>query len=153
MAGRAGRGLYDSAAKRWAGVGPYYAMFPSAFADRVVRRFTEVGDTVLDPFAGRGTSVYSAAVQGRTGVGIEVSPVGWVYARTKLAPASKSAVHQRIAEVGRLAKDFGLEAVALPAFFHHCFCLDVRQFLVAARSLLDLKGDGTARTLMARLLV
>ena len=27
---------YDTAASRWEGLGPYYAMFPTAFADGVV---------------------------------------------------------------------------------------------------------------------
>ena len=50
---------YGTAAARWVGVGPYYAMFPAAFAERVIREHTEPGDVVLDPFAGRGTR-YSA---------------------------------------------------------------------------------------------
>lgn len=28
---------YDTAARRWAGVGPYYAMFSVSFADNVVK--------------------------------------------------------------------------------------------------------------------
>src|SRR5918996_3324938 len=56
---------YQTAADRWAGIGPYYAMFPVWFADAVVREFTVPGDVVVDPFAGRGTSIFSASVQGR----------------------------------------------------------------------------------------
>ena len=80
-------GKYNSAAARWAAVGPYYAMFPTSFADDVVAQFTEPGDWVLDPFAGRGTAVYSAAIAHRHGVGIELNPVGWLYGATKLAVA------------------------------------------------------------------
>ena len=44
------RSKYESAYRRWAGVGPYYAMFPIAFAERVIRQYTGMGDVVLDPF-------------------------------------------------------------------------------------------------------
>ena len=81
---RTGEGAYATAENRWAGVGPYYAMFPVEFADRVVRRYTAPGDIVLDPFAGRGTAIFSAATQQRTGIGIEVNAVGWVYSRAQL---------------------------------------------------------------------
>ncbi|NVJ15703.1 DNA methyltransferase [Myxococcus sp. AM010] len=151
--GGAGPGQYDTAAKRWAGVGPYYAMFPTDFADRVVRHYTKEGDTVLDPFAGRGTSIFSAAVQGRSGIGIEVSPVGWVYTRTKLAPAGKQAVSNRIRELDTQAGRFLREAEAMPEFFHHCYSPRVQQFLLAARKHLDWRGDRVDRTLMALLLV
>ena len=83
-------GKYNSASARWAAVGPYYAMFPTLFADDVVARFTEPGDWVLDPFAGRGTAVYSAAIADRHGVGIELNPVGWLYGATKLGVAPRA---------------------------------------------------------------
>jgi len=146
-------GQYDSAAKRWAGVGPYYAMFPTTFADTVVKKHTQRGDTVLDPFAGRGTAVFSAAVQGRIGIGIELNPVGWVYARTKLSPATQEEVEARIRGLGNMKHAFGLEAVMLPEFFRRCYCVDVRQYLLAARANLDWRRNHVDRTTMALLLV
>jgi DNA modification methylase len=68
-------------------IGPYYAMFPTRFADAVIKKHTLPGDTVLDPFAGRGTAIFSAAALGRRGFGVEISPVGWIYAKAKLGPA------------------------------------------------------------------
>lgn len=150
--GRARR-TYQTAADRWAGIGPYYAMFPVPFADAVVSKFTAPGDVVLDPFAGRGTSVFSAAVQRRTGVGIELNPVGWVYARTKLNPASREAVEDRICELGTRAERYRCAAAELPEFFKLCFAPSVRRFLLAAREHLDWRGNQTDRTTMALLLV
>src|SRR5438445_9204908 len=66
---------------RWVGLGPYYAMFPSDFAFRVVRTYSHRGARVLDPFAGRATAVYAATVLGRQGVGIEINPLGWLYGK------------------------------------------------------------------------
>jgi hypothetical protein len=144
---------YATAAERWAGVGPYYAMFPSWFSDTVIREFTEPGDTVLDPFAGRGTAIFSAATQERHGLGIEINPVGWVYARTKLAPADEELVRHRIAALGNQAWRYRGAAKDLPLFFRLCFSLDIRAFLLTARSRLNWRQSATDRTVMALMLI
>lgn len=128
-------------------------MFPADFSDRVVRRYTSPGDTVLDPFAGRGTAVFSAAHQGRRGVGIEINPVGWVYAKTKLRPAARWRVERRLRELGEAAVDYDAEARQLPRFFKSCFALPVRSFLLAGRDQLDWKESGVDRTVAALLMV
>ena len=71
-------------AHRWATFGPYYAMFPVAFARQVIAENTVVGDGVLDPFSGRGTSVFCAGEMERFAFGTELNHVGWLYAKTKL---------------------------------------------------------------------
>jgi hypothetical protein len=147
------RRTFETAAARWAGVGPYYAMFPVRFADRVIRHYTDAGDLVLDPFAGRGTAVFSAAANDRASLGIELNPVGWVYARTKLFPASKEDVAARVQEIGARMGRFQQGADALPEFFQVCFSRKTRQFLLAARKDLDWKRSDVDRTLMALLLV
>ncbi|MCI4372251.1 MAG: site-specific DNA-methyltransferase [Thermoplasmata archaeon] len=45
--------------------------FPPEIPHRLVRMFSVVGDTVLDPFAGTGTTLWSAADAGRNAVGVE----------------------------------------------------------------------------------
>lgn len=45
--------------------------FPPALAERIVRMFSVVGDTVLDPFAGTGTTLWAAAELGRDAIGVE----------------------------------------------------------------------------------
>jgi hypothetical protein len=146
-------GKYSTAASRWAGVGPYYAMFPTAFAERVIATYTHRGDSVLDPFAGRGTSIFSAAVQGRFGIGVEINPVGWVYAKAKLQPASEDGVAERFTEITKHSHRYRRVAESLPPFFHSCYQPNVLQFLVAARSLLDWRTRKTDWTAMALLLV
>ena len=51
------------------------APYPVALADRLIRMFSFVGDTVLDPFNGTATSQVAAAACGRNSIGIEVDPV------------------------------------------------------------------------------
>jgi hypothetical protein len=146
-------GKYNTAAARWAGVGPYYAMFPASFADKVINKYTRRGDSVLDPFAGRGTAVFSAAVRGRTGIGVEINPVGWVYAQAKLRPASKDAVKERFKQLGKVSYRYCRAAERLPRFFRFCYQPNVLHFLMAARSNLKWRTRKTDWTAMAMLLI
>ena len=50
------------------------APYPRKLAERLIRMFSFVGDTVLDPFMGTGTSSMAAALVGRNSIGIEVEP-------------------------------------------------------------------------------
>lgn len=145
---------------RWSGVGPYYAMFPVSFAFETVAMYSRLGDAVLDPFAGRASTVYAAAAQGRTGYGIEINPVGWIYAKAKLHPAAKFSVLRRIEQIGHLATEVNDdETDALPEFFRHCYCRNVLKFLLAARTNLRWEITDAANassvdtTLMAFLLI
>jgi len=143
---------YGTAESRWAGVGPYYAMFPVQFADHVVQKYTSLGQTILDPFAGRGTAIFSAATKGRNGIGVELNPVGWVYSQAKLYPAAQDDVIERVREIGRLARR-GQSKPCLPVFFSWCFSPTVQKFLLAARQRLNWRQNKVDYTLMALLLV
>lgn len=50
------------------------APFPAELAERLIRMFSFVGDVVLDPFAGTGTTSVAAARWGRNSVGVEIDP-------------------------------------------------------------------------------
>jgi len=50
------------------------APFPLELAVRLVRMFSFVGDTVLDPFVGTGTTMVAAAQWGRNSIGVEIDP-------------------------------------------------------------------------------
>lgn len=50
------------------------APFPLDLAQRLVRMFSFVGDTVLDPFLGTGTTTVAAGLCGRNSIGIEIDP-------------------------------------------------------------------------------
>jgi modification methylase len=61
------------------------APYPVEFAERLVRMFSFVGDTVLDPFMGTGTTNIACARWGRNSIGIEVDPKYFELARTRIA--------------------------------------------------------------------
>jgi len=144
---------YGTAASRWAGVGPYYAMFPVGFATAAVKEHTKPGDVVFDPFAGRATSLFAAAAEGRVGLGIEINPVGWVYGKAKLQTAECEDVENRIRWLGTKTKNYHVAAKKLPQFFDSCFCGEVQEFLLAARDLLDWRRTKTDWTTMALLMI
>jgi len=50
------------------------APYPLQLAERLIRMFSFVGDTVLDPFMGTGTTNVAAAKWGRNSLGVEVDP-------------------------------------------------------------------------------
>ncbi len=50
------------------------APFPLEIADRLVRMFSFVGDTVLDPFLGTGTTTLAALDAERNSIGVEIDP-------------------------------------------------------------------------------
>jgi len=50
------------------------AAFPLEIPSRLVRMFSIAGDTVLDPFAGTGTTLWAAAACGRNAIGVEWEP-------------------------------------------------------------------------------
>ncbi len=52
----------------------HLAVFPEEIPSRLIRMFTFVGDMVLDPFLGSGTTCLAARNLGRNSVGYEINP-------------------------------------------------------------------------------
>lgn len=50
------------------------APYPLELAERLIRMFSFVGDTVLDPFMGTGTTTVAAARCGRNSIAVEIDP-------------------------------------------------------------------------------
>ncbi|MBE7499578.1 MAG: site-specific DNA-methyltransferase [Verrucomicrobiales bacterium] len=61
------------------------APYPLALAERLIRMFSFVGDTVLDPFVGTGTTSVAAARWGRDSRGLELDPSYFEQARWRLS--------------------------------------------------------------------
>jgi modification methylase len=60
------------------------APYPEELAHRLVRMFSFVGDTVLDPFMGTGTTLLAAAKCGRNSIGVEIDASYAKMARARL---------------------------------------------------------------------
>lgn len=66
------------------------APYPLALAERLVRMFSFVGDTVLDPFVGTGTTCVAASKWGRNSIGFEIEPAYVKLAQERLQKAQKA---------------------------------------------------------------
>ncbi len=61
----------------------YPAKFHPPVVKELVRRYTDPGDWILDPFCGSGTTLVEAAVAGRHVAGSDLDPVATFVSRTK----------------------------------------------------------------------
>ena len=60
------------------------APYPVELAERLVRMFSFVGDTVLDPFMGTGTTTLAASKSGRNSFGVEIDPEYFKAAKSRV---------------------------------------------------------------------
>jgi DNA modification methylase len=143
---------HRTAEARWARFGPYYAMFPVEFAFEVVQKYSKEGDYIIDPFAGRCSSIYAGGVLGRNSLGIEINPVGWLFGTVKLQPADKEDVIDRLLEIYGKRNNYTEQMKQMPEFYHICYCNEVLKFLLSARENLNWQTDNVDATLMSILL-
>ena len=66
------------------------APYPIELAERLVRMFSFVGDTVLDPFMGTGTTTVAAAKWGRNSVGFEIDRHYYKLAQKRISEETSS---------------------------------------------------------------
>ncbi len=64
------------------------APYPVELAERLIRMFSFVGDTVLDPFMGTASTNIAASRWGRNSIGIEIDPHYFEAARMRLEDAT-----------------------------------------------------------------
>jgi modification methylase len=66
------------------------APYPIELAERLVRMFSFVGDTVLDPFMGTGTTTVASAKWGRNSIGFEIDPHYFKLAQKRISEETSS---------------------------------------------------------------
>ena len=72
------------------------APYPLQLAERLIRMFSFVGDTVLDPFMGTGTTNVAAAKWGRNSIGVEVDPHYFDMAARRLDTETPKLIADRV---------------------------------------------------------
>lgn len=60
------------------------APFPRELPKRCIKLFSYVGDTVLDPFMGSGTTLIESVLNGRDGIGLDIDPTYCSLAKDRL---------------------------------------------------------------------
>ena len=77
----------------------YRACFKPQLPAFFIERLTRPGDTVYDPFMGRGTTPLQAALMGRRPVGSDINPLSAMLLRPRLAAPSLEEIAARLAEI------------------------------------------------------
>jgi len=79
--------------------------FPPWLARSLVLGYSQPGDTVLDPFCGKGTAILQAALDNRRGIGSDIAPDAIVVSKAKIAPVTLPEVEEYLndLEEGRLS--------------------------------------------------
>jgi DNA modification methylase len=83
------------------------APYPVELAERLIKLFSFAGDTVLDPFAGTGSTSQAAALTGRNSIANEIEPAYVEIARHRI---SKMARQPRY--VGAIEAEFSIDGDA-----------------------------------------
>jgi len=66
---------------------PYFTMFPLEYPFKVLKKHKNDNPVIVDPFCGRGTTIYAAREMGLSAWGIDTSPIAVAIAKAKLAKA------------------------------------------------------------------
>src|SRR5947209_6626116 len=92
--------LWRQAPRRWGhglhGLCSYFAMFPPQLAHTVISWLTEPGDSVYDPFAGRGTVALEAALLGREAFSSDANPLATVLTQAKTVVPTRAMLLARL---------------------------------------------------------
>lgn len=69
------------------------APYPEELASRLIQMFSFVGDVVLDPFMGTGTTTVAASRCGRNSIGVEVDPTYFAMAEQRIRKSTGDLLH------------------------------------------------------------
>lgn len=148
------------------------AKFHAPIAAALIERFTEVGDTILDPFCGSGTSLVEAICAGRHAVGTDVDPLAILVTQAKTSRFDMARMARQVDDLVKIVEEMaasderewgsflgdipkrtfdaaiGPLAHAVPPLprIEHWFRRRVIVQLAALRNLVDSLSDGDFRT-------
>ena len=136
----------------WHSLCSYHGKLKPAIAHWLVKYFTKEGDIVIDPLSGVGTIPFEACLQGRIGIGNDLSKLAYVVSKSKVNRPNKKDVDLCLTELEEYInlnkvsydetdvpyKDFGFNK-NIPEYFHK----DTYEELLAARKYFSQKKQLT----------
>lgn len=125
---------------------PYFTMFPLEYPTRALNKHRKDRPVVLDPFCGRGTTLFAARKLGLAAWGIDSSPVAVAIARAKLASCDIEAPLELAA---RFISETDPEKVPDSPFFRAVYHPGTLRDICALReSLLQLNSETDASVIL-----
>lgn len=130
----------------WHSLCSYHGKLKPAIAHWLVKSFTNEGDVVVDPLSGVGTIPFEACLQGRIGIGNDLSKLAYVVSKSKVMRPNKEQVNQCIDDLENYINenivryeddnipyyDFGFNK-NIPEYFHpdtYAEILTARQYFI-----------------------
>lgn len=113
----------------WHSLCSYHGKLKPAIAHLLISQFTNAGDVVLDPLCGVGTIPFEACLQGRIGIGNDLSEMAHIVTKAKIEKPNYSEVQAVLHSLEEHIinnknkhsveeyKDFGFNGM-LPSYFH-----------------------------------
>ena len=95
----------------------YRACFKAQLPEFFIARLSATGDTVYDPFSGRGTTALQAALMGRRPVANDINPLAAMLVAPRMAPPQMEALRNRLESVPPMDTSFADEP-ELDVFYH-----------------------------------
>jgi DNA adenine methylase len=100
----------------------YPAMFIPQVARKLILKYSQKGDTVLDFFLGSGTTAVESKVLGRNAIGIDLNPLGILISKVKTTYFDKEelfATYSHITSELKTREDFPIEDFKNVDFWFH----------------------------------
>ncbi len=116
----------------------YRACFKPQLPKFFIELFTLPGDTVYDPFAGRGTTIIEAALLNRNVIANDINPLSEIFCKPRLFNPDFHFIQKRLNEIP-LENDIK-ENINLTMFFHQN---TLNEILSIRKYLIDRKAAGT----------
>lgn len=106
---------------RFHSICPYFAMFPEEFVQKHIV-WSDPGDLVLDPFSGRGTTIFQSLLSDREAIGGDTNPVAVCISKAKANPPRVGDVLRRIDALESAYRPKAIpKQMASDEFFSLCF--------------------------------
>ncbi|MCL2498051.1 MAG: hypothetical protein FWF06_05490 [Symbiobacteriaceae bacterium] len=99
----------------------YRACFKAELPAWFIQRYTQEGEVVYDPFAGRGTTAVQASIMGRRFISNDINPLARILAEPRISPPPLAAIARRLEEIDLSSpqgREKGENEPDLEAFFN-----------------------------------
>ncbi len=118
---------------------PYHGKFIPQLVEVLLDRYVRPGGTVLDPFAGSGTTLVQALESGRNAVGVELAAFNCLLMRVKVARYAPFVLERELRDALARLEAFDARGAGAPSneYMHTWYAHEAAAELLFFRSLVD----------------
>jgi hypothetical protein len=127
-------------------------MFPEEFVQNHLLAYSRPGELILDPFAGRGTTLFESILNNRRAIGTDINPVAACISGAKVNAPILGQVLERIESLERQSKRQTRRRRSPSAFFDACYHQETLQEILFLREKLKWRKNKVDRFVAALVL-